>query len=109
MTREKILRAASTFVALGAASAAGAATDRIGNDYYGHMWSGGWGVMGAGSMILFWVLIIVVVVVAVKWLSQQNQTSVEDSGSALRTLEERLAKGEIDVAEFEERKKALSS
>lgn len=109
MTRGILLRAASTIVGLGAAGTASADADRIGNGYYGHMWNSGWGMMGAGSMILFWVLIIVLVVVAVKWLSQQGETPANQSGTALRTLEERLAKGEIDVAEFEERKKALKS
>ena len=78
---------------------------------HGHMWSGGWGVMGFGTMILFWGLIIVLIVVAVRWLSHQGGSFGAANGTlnALRTLEERLAKGEIDVAEFEERKKALNS
>lgn len=109
MTSGAFLRAASALVPLGAAGTALADTDRIGSGYYDHMWGGGWGIMGAGSMILFWVLIIVLVVVAVRWLSQQNQTPTNGSGNALRTLEERLAKGEIDVAEFEMRKKVLNS
>ncbi|WP_306114959.1 MULTISPECIES: SHOCT domain-containing protein [unclassified Roseovarius] len=63
--------------------------------------------MGAGTMILFWVFVIVLVIAAVRWLSQQGHRMDNDDKSALRTLEERLAKGEIDVAEFEDRKKAL--
>ncbi len=65
--------------------------------------------MGAGTMILFWVFVIVLVIVAVRWLSQQGHRMDNGDKSALRTLEERLAKGEIDVAEFEDQKKALTS
>ena len=80
-----------------------------GGRYYGHMWDGGWGMMGAGSMILFWVLIIVLIVVAVRWLSAQGGVGGGGAPNALKTLEDRLAKGEIDVAEFDERKKALTA
>ncbi len=109
MTRERLNHLALTFSALLAAGPAFSETERYGNGYRGHMWDGGWGIFGAGSMILFWVLVIVLVIVAVKWLSQQGQASGNSGGNALRTLEERLAKGEIDVAEFEERKRVLTS
>ncbi len=104
--------------ALGAASlatvlAAPAFADvgRVEGWEHGHMMGSGWGVMGFGTMILFWGLIIVLIAVAVRWLSHHSGSSgVGNSAlNALRTLEERLAKGEIDVAEFEERKKALNS
>jgi len=87
-----------------------AGVDRIDGQYYGHMWDGGWGIMGAGSMVLFWILIIALIVVAVRWLSAQNDGTGGGNAAetALRTLEERLAKGDIDVAEFQERKKALT-
>jgi len=109
MTNRHSLRTALALISLGLPASALAQTDRIGGGYYDHMWSGGWGVMGAGSMILFWVLIIALIVVAVRWLSQQSSTGAHSSGGALKTLEERLAKGEIDVAEFDDRKKALNS
>ena len=109
MTKRHLLPVAATFIPLGISGSAFADADAIGREYYGHMWNGNWGVMGAGSMILFWILIIALIVVAVRWLSQQGPATAHGSGGALRTLEERLAKGEIDVAEFEERKKALKS
>lgn len=109
MTKQRLNYLAPTVGALIAASPAFSDTERYGNGYRGHMWDGGWGIFGAGSMTLFWVLVIVLVIVAVRWLSQQGQASGNPGGNALRTLEERLAKGEIDVAEFEERKKALTS
>lgn len=109
MTSSRLCRMSVTLIPLAAAGRAIADTGRVETGYYGHMWNGGWGIMGAGSMILFWVLVIVAVVVAVRWLSQQGQAPTDTTGSALRILEDRLAKGEIDVAEFEERKKALTS
>ena len=82
-----------------AAAPAAADSDRIGGGGYGHMWDGGWAFMGFGIMLLFWGLVVLVIVVGVKWLLQQDQPSKEDPAtSALRTLEQRLANGEIDVA-----------
>lgn len=109
MTGNPIIPALATLALVGSPGSTLAQTEGYRDAYNDHMWSGGWAMMGAGSMILFWVLVVVLVVVAVRWLSQQGSTATPGSGGALRTLEERLAKGEIDVPEFEERKKALSS
>ncbi len=109
MTRERFYRIVATLCSLPVAGPALADPERIGTGYYNHMWGGGWGIMGAGTMILFWVFVIVLVIVAVRWLPQQGHRMDNGDKSALRTLEERLAKGEIDVAEFEDRKKALTS
>lgn len=84
---------------------------------------GGWGMMGPGMMggfgwgwfmpifmILFWVLVIWAVVALVRGGSQ---TSSSDSGSsrpdsALEVLKRRYARGEIDKAEYEEKKRDLA-
>lgn len=108
MTSFRVVPATSV-VLLAFAGGALAQSESYRDDCYGSMWSGGWGMMGAGSMILFWILVVVLVIVAVRWLSQQDAGGSRGSGGALKTLEERLARGEIDVAEFAERKKALSS
>ncbi|NRG18797.1 SHOCT domain-containing protein [Rhizobiales bacterium] len=72
------------------------------------MWGDGYGYgfMGAGMMFLFWGLIIFLVVIAVRWFMDRDSAS-KKSGDALETLKLRLARGEIDVAEYEERRKAL--
>ncbi|MBA5776018.1 SHOCT domain-containing protein [Stappia sp. F7233] len=70
------------------------------------MWGDGYGFMGFGMMFLFWGIIIVLVVLAVRWFLDKEGTAKKQS-DALETLRLRLARGEIDVAEFEERRKAL--
>lgn len=82
---------------------------------YGHRdgWSDGW--WGAGHMIfgpIMWILTIGLVVAAVillvRWLSGGTQGTGGGAGrSALEILNDRYARGEIDTAEYEERKRAL--
>ncbi len=78
--------------------------------HYGHLWGGGMslgmGITGIGLMILVWGGIVVLAVLAVQWLSggARGRPSGQD---ALDILRERLARGEIDPDEFNERRKAL--
>jgi putative membrane protein len=83
--------------------------------YYGPgmMW-GGWFHMFFGflMMILFLGIIVALVVLGVRWLGRSEhspfrQAPRQNQGAALDILKERLARGEIDVAEFEERRRAL--
>ncbi|MBS0013906.1 MAG: SHOCT domain-containing protein [Desulfobacterales bacterium] len=80
---------------------------------------GGYGMMGwFGGIftLVVWILIIVGLVLLIKWLVQSTRsepgglsgTGVATS-RALEILRERYARGEIDKAEFEEKKKDLSS
>lgn len=69
------------------------------------MW--GWGI-AMMIMPLFWVFVIAAVVWLIVRLTRPEQgTSAPGQGTALRILEERLARGEIDVEEFRARKVAL--
>lgn len=80
------------------------------------MWMmGPWGMMGGWSgfsifgwlsMILFWILLIVGLVVLIRYLSQPSR-GAEKEKTALDILKERYAKGEIDKNEFEAKKKDL--
>ena len=81
----------------------------------GMMWDGG-GMFhmffGVLMMILFLAVLVGLVVLAVRWLSHSGHSLFgppggQTSRTALDILKERLARGEIDVAEFEERKRAL--
>ena len=66
----------------------------------------GWG-MGYGGpimMILFWALIIVGGVFLFRWLADQSK----GSKTALQILQERYARGEIDKAEFDTRKRDVA-
>ena len=79
----------------------------------GMMWDGGLFHMLFGflMMILFLAIVVGVVVLLVRWLGASEHPLFRPTGQTSRTaldiLKERLARGEIDVAEFEERKRAL--
>jgi putative membrane protein len=87
--------------------------------YYGYgpgmMWEGGgWFHMLFGfiMMLLFLAVIVVLVVLGVRWLGGSEHSPFRPGPgagqrAALDILKERLARGEIDVAEYEERKRAL--
>ncbi len=72
-------------------------------------WGGGWGG-GGGFFGLFWLaLLIVGVVVLVRWLLRRDTLGAGQSeGRALSILKERYARGEIDKAEFDARKRDIS-
>jgi putative membrane protein len=81
----------------------------------GMMWDGGLFHMFFGflMMILFLAIVVGVIVLLVRWLGGSEHSLFKPTGqtsrsAALDILKERLARGEIDVAEFEERKRALS-
>ena len=65
--------------------------------------AGGFGHMGWGAM-LWWTALLVAVVVSF-WLAARSRTPKQPSPMDL--LAERFARGEIDAAEYEERKKTL--
>lgn len=113
-----MLRASVLLYAVLASAVAWAQTD--GGGTYpgpwgpGHMWGGwGWGHMVFGSifMVLFWGGLVVVIVLAVRWLGggPAGGTGAPPAGSTpLDILQERFARGEIDAEEYEERKRVLS-
>ncbi len=69
---------------------------------------GGFGVLDAIFMILWWVIIIAVIIAFVRWLHGRSHELHGRRNGALAILKERYAKGEIDKKEFEERKKNLA-
>lgn len=82
----------------------------MGWDYgYGPMMGyhgfGAWGAIGT----LFWLIIVVLaIVVLVRVLRGNRNWQWHHESTALDIVKERYAKGEIDTAEFEEKKKALT-
>ena len=80
-------------------------------------WGGyGWWGMGFGLlfMILFWAVIIVGIVALVRWLVRESQAGRQQDGRALprdksplEIVQERYARGEIDRAEFEQKRQDL--
>lgn len=76
-------------------------------------WNGSWGWTGSGgiSMIIFWVLLIVGVVVLVKWIADSGATPysrTRGEESAVDILKRRYASGEITKAEFEQARRDLT-
>lgn len=79
-----------------------------GERYYGpHMWGGGWHmVFGPLMMILFVAVIVVLVVLAIRWIGGGHGPA-PTGRTPLDILRDRFARGEIDAAEFEERRRVL--
>ena len=72
------------------------------------MMNGYWFGFGGVLMLLFWVFVIAGIVWLVLALSRQQQLrGGGGESSALRILEERLARGEIDTEEFRTRRAAI--
>ena len=70
------------------------------------MMDGYWFGFGGLPMLLFWVFVIAGIVWLVLALSR-SQFPRGGESSALRILEERLARGEIDAEEFRARRAVL--
>ena len=79
----------------------------------GMMWDGWWfGMMiGPLMMIVFIATVVVLVVVAIRWLSggthRAHDAHLPSAKTPLDILKERFARGEIDKEEFEERRRLL--
>jgi putative membrane protein len=88
---------------------------QAGDAYWGpHMMWGGWLPMFFGflMMLLFLGVLVGLIVLVVRWLGGSEHSPFrhvprQGERSALDILKERLARGEIDVAEYEERRRAL--
>ena len=88
--------------------------DRSGGWNTGPGMMGNWGMSWVGMifMMVFWVLVIVGLVFLIKWLIQATTSGKNDRHTGSRAIEilkvkERYARGEIDKAEFESKKKDI--
>ena len=74
-------------------------------------WYGGWGWAGwvamSVTMLLFWGLVVTGVIVVVRLLRSGPHES-GGRGTALRLLDERFARGEIDEEDYRKRRELLS-
>jgi putative membrane protein len=71
---------------------------------------GGWLTMGV-VLLIFWGLAVAGVVLLVRLVGHRHEATHEPVGptAALRILEERFARGEIDADEYSRRRQLLSS
>ena len=72
----------------------------------------GYGMGGFGfiMMIAFWILIVVGIVYAIRWLAASTNAAKSTSASGetpVDILKKRYARGEIDKVEFEDKKKYI--
>ena len=72
------------------------------------------GPMGPGYMgwfmILFWGLLLVALIILIRWIAQlphDNESRQRTNKSPLDILKERLARGEIEIDEYMEKKQLL--
>ena len=69
-----------------------------------------WGMWGIGMMVMmliFWGVVIVGMVLAIRWLVSQGKES-RSADPALDILRQRYARGELDKEEFEAKKRDLT-
>ena len=71
------------------------------------MMNGYWFGFGGVLMLLFWIFVIAGIVWLVLALSRQQHRGGGGESSALRILEERVARGEIDTEDFRTRRAAI--
>lgn len=74
---------------------------------YGGYGSGGYGIMGIGMHLIFWIGIILLGSYIFRHNAPHNQTGGLSKSSGMDILRERYARGEIDSAEYQSRKKDL--
>ena len=74
---------------------------------WGHM-GGGWWVMGIG-IVLFWALVVLGIIWVVREMSGRSGSTAGPPAppEPLEVLDRRLAEGEIEVEEYEQRRRAL--
>jgi putative membrane protein len=91
------------------ATSAPAQPGRYGGGMMGPGYHGFWGMGWLG--LLFWGLVLVAVVLAIRWLWQagRGKDSADGTRRAMDILSERYARGEIGKEEFERMKKDIEA
>ncbi|MEQ9490044.1 MAG: SHOCT domain-containing protein [Alphaproteobacteria bacterium] len=86
--------------------------DQGGTYGYGRGWDGGmhggaYGWFMAPMFLIFMVVLVIAAVLVFRWIAGPAHHGHSSGKTALDILSERFARGEIDKAEFEERRSAL--
>lgn len=101
---------ATPIALLVSAGSALAAAQTQGYPDHPHHWGWGGMILGPFMMILVIALIVMIVVLALRWLGgagHSTATHAPPSNAPLDILKTRFARGEIDKEEFEERRRVL--
>ena len=72
-----------------------------------HDWGGGWWIVMVLAMVLFWALVVIGIVWAVRAWPTSRPTGAGRGETPLEILDRRLADGSISVEEYEQRRTAL--
>jgi putative membrane protein len=79
-----------------------------------HIFDGGFGIWFLIAIVVnaaFWIGVIALILLGIRWLIRKDEadraTRPPRDDTAMELLRQRFARGEIDAAEFEERKRAL--
>jgi len=72
----------------------------------GPNWWGNLGILGGSLVLLYWIIIVAIIVIVVRFLRGRSSYSMK---TPMDILKERYAKGEIDKKEFEEKRRDLTS
>jgi len=73
-------------------------------------WFWGWGILWMIMLTAFWLLIVLVLALAARWLWQAGsriQSTQRSEESALEILKKRYARGEIGKEEFDAKRRDL--
>lgn len=70
-------------------------------------WGAGWMGFGGISMVLFWLVLIVAVVLTIRYLRSESRPGQARLDDAERVLAERYARGEIGTEEFRRARREL--
>ncbi|MBS9715573.1 SHOCT domain-containing protein [Pseudohalocynthiibacter aestuariivivens] len=73
----------------------------------GYGYGGGWMFLGPVFMLFVLVMLVVGVFALMRWMGLAQGAVPNSTDSAIATLNQRLAKGEIDAEEYAERKALL--
>lgn len=77
-----------------------------GTDWHGHDWDSGWWIVMMLGMVVFWVVVVVAIIWAVRTFAGGHPARSEQK-TPLELLDQRLAEGLISVEEYEERRRVL--
>jgi putative membrane protein len=82
-------------------------------DFPFRMFDAGFGLWFLIAIVVnaaFWIGLVAVIILGIRWLIRRdevNRSTRPGEDTAMELLRQRFARGEIDAAEFEERKRAL--